>query len=197
MRASAIIIDDFLDDPDYVRTVALNAEYVLTGNFPGNRTYQCDEKYNNEIKNKIEQILKIKITEWNKHFDSERKEVIDVDTSCFQLCLKDSQTWIHQDPNEYTAILYLTPNAPTDSGTGIYMHKKTKIYKHVEDHQIDDTDINNWELITFSGNIYNRMFIFRGDLYHRSVVPGFGVDKYTGRLTQTFFFNTEEYKNRK
>ena len=197
MRASAIIIDDFLDDPDYVRTVALNAEYVLTGNFPGNRTYQCDEKYNNEIKNKIEQILKIKITEWNKHFDSERKEVIDVDTSCFQLCLKDSQTWIHQDPNEYTAILYLTPNAPTDSGTGTYMHKKTKIYKHVEDHQIDDTDINNWELITFSGNIYNRMFIFRGDLYHRSVVPGFGVDKYTGRLTQTFFFNTEEYKNRK
>jgi hypothetical protein len=197
MRTSAIIIDDFLDDPDYVRTVALNAEYVLTGNFPGNRTYQCDEKYNNEIKNKIEQILKIKITEWNKHFDNERKEVIDVDTSCFQLCLKDSQTWIHQDPNEYTAILYLTPNAPTDSGTGIYMHKKTKIYRHIEDHQVDDTDINNWELITFSGNIYNRMFIFRGDLYHRSVVPGFGVDKYTGRLTQTFFFNTEEYKNRK
>ena len=197
MRTSAIIIDDFLDDPDYVRSTALNAEYPLTGNFPGNRTYQCDEKYNNEIKNKIEKILKIKITEWNKHFDNERKEIIDVDTSCFQLCLKDSQTWIHRDPNEYTAILYLTPNAPTDSGTGIYMHKKTKIYKHREDHQIDDTDINNWELIIFSGNVYNRMFIFRGDLYHRSVVPGFGVDKYTGRLTQTFFFNTEEYKNRK
>jgi len=197
MRTSAIVIDDFLDDPDYIRTVALNADYVLTGNFPGNRTYQCDDKYNNEIKNKIEKILKIKITEWNKHFDNTRAEVIDVDTSCFQLCLKDSQTWIHQDPNEYTAILYLTPDAPTDSGTGIYMHKKTKIYRHIEDHQIDDIDINNWELITFSGNIYNRMFIFRGDLYHRSVVPGFGVDKYTGRLTQTFFFNTEEYTNRK
>ena len=197
MRTSAIVIDDFLDDPDYIRTVALNADYVLTGNFPGNRTYQCDDKYNNEIKNKIEKVLKIKITEWNKHFDNNRKEVIDVDTSCFQLCLKDSQTWIHQDPNEYTAILYLTPDAPTDAGTGIYMHKKTKIYRHIEDHQIDDIDINNWELITFSGNIYNRMFIFRGDLYHRSVVPGFGVDKYTGRLTQTFFFNTEEYTNRK
>ena len=198
MRTSAIIIDDFLDDPDYVRSAALNAEYPLTGNFPGNRTYQCDDKYNTEIKNKIEKILKIEITEWNKHFNNELKEIIDVDTSCFQLCLKDSQTWIHRDPNEYTAILYLTPNAPTDSGTGLYMHKKTKIYRHFEDHQIDDTDINNWELITFSGNIYNRMFIFRGDLYHRSVVPGFGVDKYTGRITQTFFFNTEEYKkNRK
>jgi hypothetical protein len=70
------------------------------------------------------------------------------------------------------------------------MHKKTNIYRYTEENSIDDVDINNWELVAFSGNIYNRMFIFRGDLYHRSVVPGFGVDKYTGRLTQTFFFNT-------
>lgn len=197
MRVNAVVIDDFLDDPDHVRTVALNSKYPLTGNFPGQRTYQCDENYNIEIKNKIENILKIKIVEWNRHFNSTTNEIIDVDTSCFQLCLDDATTWIHQDPNEYTAILYLTPDAPVDSGTGIYMHKKTGIYRHIESHQVDDTDINNWQLIIFSGNIYNRLFIFRGDLYHRSVVPGFGVNKYTGRLTQTFFFNTEEYKNRK
>ena len=58
MRTNAIIIDDFLDDPDYIRDVALNAEYNLTGSFPGSRTYQCDEKYNEEIKNKLEAILK-------------------------------------------------------------------------------------------------------------------------------------------
>ncbi len=197
MRTNSIIIDDFLDDPNYVRNVALGADYIITGNFPGARTYQCDEKYNEEIKNKLETILKTKIVEWNKHFDEKTDQIIDVDTSCFQLCLKDSTTWIHQDPNEYTAILYLTPDAPIDSGTGIYMHKKTGIYRHTKDHQVDDIDINNWQLISFSGNVYNRMFIFRGDLYHRSVVPGFGTDKYSGRITQTFFFNTEEYKNRK
>ncbi len=197
MRTNAIIIDDFLDDPDYIRDVALNAEYNLTGSFPGSRTYQCDEKYNEEIKNKLEAILKTKIVEWTKHRNEKTDEIIDVDTSCFQLCLQDSKTWIHQDPNEYTAILYLTPNAPIDSGTGVYMHKKTGIYRHIESDQVDDIDINNWQLIIFSGNVYNRLFIFRGDLYHRSVVPGFGTDKYTGRITQTFFFNTEEYKNRK
>lgn len=197
MRIDTIIIDDFLDDPDYVRNVALNADYILTGNFPGARTYQCDGQYNQEIKNKLENILKTKIVEWNQHFDQKTNKIIDVDTSCFQLCLQNSTTWIHQDPNEYTGILYLTPNAPVDSGTGIYMHKKTGIYRHDEHRQIDDVDINNWQLISFSGNVYNRMFIFRGDLYHRSVVPGFGTDKYSGRITQTFFFNTEEYQNRK
>jgi hypothetical protein len=43
----------------------------------------------------------------------------------------------------------------------------------------------------FVANIYNRMVLYRGSLYHRSVLPGFGHDKYTGRLFQTFFFNTE------
>ncbi len=195
MRINAIIVDDFLDDPDYIRNVAISSEFNLSGNFPGRRTYQCDELYNNEIKNKLEKILNKKIVEWNKHLDKKTNKIIDVDTSCFQLCLEDASTWIHQDPNEYTAILYLTPDAPTESGTGIYRHKKTGIFKHSDTHQIDDVDIDNWEMVVFSGNIYNRMFIFRGDLYHRSVVPGFGIDKYSGRLTQTFFFNTEEFKN--
>lgn len=197
MRTNVIIVDDFLDDPDYVRNVALNSDFNLTGNFPGKRTYQCDELYNNEIKNKIETILNKKIIEWTKHLNEDTNEIIDVDTSCFQLCLEDATTWIHQDPNEYTAILYLTPGAMIDSGTGIYMHKKTGIFRHLKNSQVDDIDINNWQLIVFSGNLYNRLFIFRGDLYHRSVVPGFGADKYSGRLTQTFFFNTEGYKGRK
>jgi hypothetical protein len=197
MRIDSLIIDNFLDDPDYIRNVALNSEFNLTGSFPGRRTYQCDTLYNNEVKNKLEKVLNLKIVDWNKHFDQTANEVVDLDTSCFQLCLDDAETWIHPDPTEFTGILYLTPDSPVDAGTGIYRHKQTGIYKHSNDCQVDDKFIDNWEIITFSGNIYNRMFIFRGDLYHRSVVPGFGVDKYSGRLTQTFFFNTEEYKNRK
>jgi hypothetical protein len=197
MRVNTLIIDNFLDDPDYIRSVALKSNFDLTGPFPGQRTGRCDDLYNNEIKNKLEKILSIKITEWIDHVDHDTNTITDVDTSCFQLCLKDDNTWIHHDPNEYTGVLYLTPNAPIDSGTGIYRHKETGIYKHSKDCQVDDPYIDSWEMITFSGNVYNRLVIFRGDLYHRSVVPGFGVDKYTGRLTQTFFFNTEEYKNGK
>jgi len=194
MRIDSLIIDNFLDDPDFVRNIALNSEFGITGNFPGSRTFQCDEKYNQEVIYKLETILNAKIVEWNRHKEEGSENVIDVDTSCFQLCLENDTTWIHRDPNEWTGILYLTPDAPVDSGTGIYMHKKTGIFRHYQNRQVDDVDINSWQLITFVGNLYNRMFIFRGDLYHRSVVPGFGTNKYTGRLTQTFFFNTTEYQ---
>jgi hypothetical protein len=51
--------------------------------------------------------------------------------------------------------------------------------------------MDKWEQVNFVGNIYNRLVVYRGSMYHRSVLPGFGTDKYTGRLFQTFFFDTE------
>lgn len=196
MEINTIIVDNFLDDPHYIRQVALNADFHIHGNYPGRRTYKCDEEYNAVIKNKIELILNKKITSWFDHLNKESKEIENADTSCFQLCLENDTTWIHSDPNEYTAILYLTPNAITESGTGIFRHKKTGIYWYTPSNIVDDVDINAWEMITFIGNIFNRLVIFKGNLYHRSVKPGFGHDKYSGRITQTFFFNTEEYDNR-
>ena len=191
------IVDNFLEDPNAIRNVALSAEFPITGNFPGKRSYQCDRLYNDTIKKKLEFILNKKITDWFDHYDKNTDKIENVDTSCFQICLKDDKTWVHYDPNEYTAILYLTPNAPIEAGTGIYRHIESGIYRYFEDNIIDDSDLNSWEIITFVGNIFNRLLIFKGCLYHRSVLPGFGFDKYTGRLTQTFFFNTEEYSIRK
>jgi hypothetical protein len=40
------------------------------------------------------------------------------------------------------------------------------------------------------GNVYNRLILYRGTLYHRSMIPGFGDSVETGRLTQVFFFDT-------
>ena len=40
------------------------------------------------------------------------------------------------------------------------------------------------------GNVYNRLVLYRGDMFHRSL-EYFGNDKNDGRLFQTFFFNTE------
>lgn len=193
MNLNTIIVDDFLEDPFKIREMGLNAPYPITGNFPGKRSFKCDNDYNNLIKRKFEFILNKKITDWTEHYNKETGEIENPDTSCFQLCLHNDQTWIHRDPNEFTAILFLTPNAPIDSGTGIYRHKETGVYEWFKDLVVDDIDSNAWEIITFIGNIFNRVVIFRGSLYHRSVMPGFGFDKYTGRLTQTFFFNTEEY----
>lgn len=192
MNINTIIIDDFLDDAEYIRRIATSADYPITGNFPGRRTYVCDNEYNSMVIKKIEFILNKKITDWIDHYDHDTESMQKVDTSCFQLCLEGDKTWIHRDPNDYTAILYLTPNAPVESGTGIYRHKSTGIYQYIENNVVFDTDDDAWELITYIGNVFNRLAIFKGGLYHKSVLPGFGHDKYSGRITQTFFFNVTD-----
>ena len=82
---------------------------------------------------------------------------------------QEETTWIHVDDSEWAGVLYLTPGASLNTGTGIF----------------DEED----SLITYVGNVYNRLVLYRGDLFHRSIQPGFGTDISTGRLTQVLFFN--------
>lgn len=188
MNLNFLIIDDFLENPDAVRESAMQTDFHRSGPWPGLRSDLADSEYNDYVKKKIEKILNLKIVNWQNHYNNEP-----FDTSCFQLCLENSYTWIHRDRCEFTGILYLTPDAPVTSGTGIFRHKPTGIYQYFENNVVDDKDENSWEIISYAGNVYNRLLIFRGCLYHRSLMPGFGNDKYSGRLTQTFFFNTEKY----
>ena len=58
------------------------------------------------------------------------------------------------------------------------------------DHTVD-TDHESWEVISYIGNVYNRLALFKGRTYHKSLRAGFGTDKYSARLTQTFFFKTK------
>lgn len=95
-----------------------------------------------------------------------------MDSFRFQLCLEGAKTWVHKDDSQWAGVLYLTPGADPMSGTGIFDEEDT--------------------LITLIGNVYNRLVLYRGDLFHRSLMPGFGTDVSTGRLTQVFFFNIIE-----
>ena len=95
-----------------------------------------------------------------------------MDSFRFQLCLEGAKTWVHKDDSQWAGVLYLTPGADPMSGTGIFDEEDT--------------------LITLIGNVYNRLVFYRGDLFHRSLMPGFGTDVSTGRLTQVFFFNIIE-----
>ena len=51
-------------------------------------------------------------------------------------------------------------------------------------------DFSKWDMTAMVGNVYNRLVLYRGDLFHSSL-DYFGNDKHDGRLFQTFFFNTE------
>jgi hypothetical protein len=161
MRINTIIVDDFLDNPDIVRKSVLSIDFLTTGSFPGFRSDAADLEYQDMIGKKFNQILNFPI-----------KFRPDRDCFRFQICLDDAETWVHKDDVDWAGVLYLTPNAPVYSGTGIF----------------DGED----NLITMIGNVYNRLVLYRGDLFHRSIIPGFGNSIDTGRLTQVFFFDEEK-----
>ena len=181
------IIDNFYADPDSVRGYALSQEFNVSGNYPGLRTSPCtnDGGYIDSIKLSLEKIIGKTITNFP----------LDNYNTSFQYTTEDSKTWIHHDAMSYAAVLYLTPNAPLDSGTAIYKHRHTGIMKHGPECPVDFNEFqlveDDWDIVGEAKNIYNRLVIYDSMYYHRSVVPGFGKDKHDGRLFQTFFFEAE------
>jgi hypothetical protein len=54
----------------------------------------------------------------------------------------------------------------------------------------DSQDYNKWEMTDEISNKYNRLILYRADMFHQSLVY-FGDNISNGRLFQTFFFNTK------
>lgn len=181
-----LIIDNFYENPDEVREFALSLDFNIEGNYPGNRTSaMVDEDWRDYIKEYLESIINRRITVFPYEYNT-----------AFQLTTETSKTWIHHDAMSYAGVVYLTPNPSLDSGTGIYRHKETGIMKHSEgerDFNKEVTEESDWELVAEAKNVYNRLVIYDSMYYHKSVVPGFGTDKNTGRLFQTFFFEAEQW----
>jgi hypothetical protein len=194
MANSVQIIDNFYVNVDDVRSNALKQEFGVKGNYPGHRTVPF---INDSIRNEIE-----------RHLTPVHGKIIwpkGEDTYCgsYQYTTSKDRTWIHADSwNSWAGVLYLTPNAPLSGGTGLFKHKETglvkvprlkngKINKKLLDKiYIDSQDYTKWEITDRIANVYNRLVLYRGDLFHASL-DYFGTNKNNGRLFQTFFFNTE------
>lgn len=175
------VIDNFYDNVDEVRDFALSLDFDIKGNYPGNRTGPVlNELWRSYIIEELEKITGKTIINFP----------YDYNTS-FQVTLEEDTTWVHHDAMSFAAVVYLTPDAPLDTGTAIYRHKHTGIMRHYEG-QLDLNDTptrsEDWEIVVEVKNIYNRLVIYNSQYYHSSIKPGFGSDKTNGRLFQTFFF---------
>ncbi len=193
MTPNLIVIDNFYEDPDSVRDQALSYRFDFVAHWPGMRTYGVPEDQSLILKSKFEKILNQKITKWDT-FDGDSKK--DMNT-CYQLCLKEDYTWVHHDKTKWAAVCYLTPDADPDSGTGLFTHIEKNISAWNPDdpstdlNKNDETyDLSKWQLTAEVKNQYNRLILYSGYNYHRSMIPGFGNNYLTGRLTQVFFFDT-------
>lgn len=182
MRLNLLIVDDFYSNPDSVRNFALGQEFSIRGNFPGNRTRSF---WTDDVKHAIEHYMQFagKIT--NSFDDSGY-------TGAFQLATVNDRTWIHSDTNNmWAGVCYLTPDAPYTGGTGLFRHKATGEHSKITtDHE--GYDYTKYDLFDRIGNKYNRLIIYRADLFHASL-DYFGDNLHNGRLFQTFFFDTERF----
>ena len=198
MQISTYIIDDFYSDVDEVRKFALHQDYPVSGNYPGRRTKSF---LNDSMKDVIESVVFPyygKVTYWSE----------EQYTGSYQFTTSKDRSWIHADQTtKWAGVCYLTPDAPLSAGTGIFKHKATGLRNWIYKEQAaegdprgvknaphrgaDSVDYTKWDMVDKIGNVYNRLIIYRGDLFHVSL-DYFGKDLQTGRLFQTFFFNTEK-----
>jgi hypothetical protein len=191
MRVNSLIIDDFYTNPEEVREFALQQEFSVRGNYPGRRTISY---LNDSLKESISKIIEPHagtILSWGGDY-----------TGCFQYTTAEDRSWIHADSyTDWAGVLYLTPDAPISAGTGLFRHKETGLrnWNYRERSKEEDTisphmqhphDYTKWDMTDKFGNFFNRLILYRADLYHVSL-DYFGTSKEDGRLFQVFFFNTE------
>ena len=192
MDLNFIIIDNFLDDPDRVRLDALSLDFdLIQESVPGVRTSSAlVGDHQTEVETKLKTIFGGEIVwDWTQA------------SFKFQSCQDGTQTWVHKDSpeehqGEWAGVLFLTPDPLHDGGTACYLSKE-KCYQYYLDHDMNPTtaaeEFNHNAILDMgSGNVYNRLVLYRGKyLDHSSIKPGFGETLETSRLTQTFWFDVK------
>ena len=187
MNVNLIVVDDFYDNVDEVRKFALSQNFSVKGNYPGVRKLNHINESTKQTSDKILRPYAGKVTAW---YDG-----VGEYTGAFHMATAIVRSWVHVDNyNNWAGVLFLTPNAPLESGTGFY---RSKIDGSLTWNQGDSQDIwdfsndmTKWELVSEVHNIYNRLILFRANQWHTAQTY-FGNNQETGRLSQLFFFDTE------
>ena len=192
-----LAVDNFYTDPMAVRELALGLEYQPSGYHKGKRT---ELKYIIDgTREKIEQLLDKKIYNWSSQPYN----------GVFQYCTPADPIVYHYDTQRYAGVVFLTPNAPPESGTSFYRHRKEtwlmkdpseytgwqnqiqldKFHEMVMGTEHDDfLDGTKWEEVDRIGNKFNRFAMWDAKLIH-SATTYFGKSKENGRLFHMFFFD--------
>jgi hypothetical protein len=208
------VVDNFFETPSLIRKLALNLEYSkANGVYPGVRTqfiHQIDPAFARFFNQKV----------FSLFYDFDVHRVNLKVEGMFQLISEEyEEGWVHNDLNpastipetdwDIAGVVYLTPNAPLNSGTSIYKinhdkmvsreqveingHWKRRFYhKDLLESELDEyrkrrDEYNNsfYETITVN-NIYNRLVLYNAAEYHRGN-KFFGSTLDDSRLTLVFF----------
>lgn len=197
-----IIVDNFYEDAEIIRRMALNAEYnhfddIL--NFPGSESKKSF--YTADHVKRFEEILGVNI-DYNPEKNIFGK-------FRYSKMLDDAKTSVHLDWDiDWTGIIYLSLDKHSRGGLGLYRHRETGLYRCPKDinefkklgysdvYDFDKQfiipitkDLDKWELVREIPIKYNRLVLFKGSEYFHGIRDQFGNTIDDSRLTQNFFFN--------
>ena len=188
-----LIIDNFYNNPLETRRHILQQEFKVRGNYPGQRTVSYATS---EIRDMIQNWIypfggKITLFPMEKNDKNYN--------GAFQYTTSRDRSWFHVDSwNNWAGVLYMTPDAPVNSGTGLYrfedgtrFDEEQKIRGNEDIINKATQDVTKWELVDKVGNVFNRLVLFNANHFHCSM-NYFGDNKENGRLFQVFFFSTEK-----
>lgn len=192
------VVDDFFDNPQWVRDFALQQEFKPDPNnvWPGKRTELLERinkpLFDHTINRFLSLFYDFKVTDVNWHA-----------TASFQLVdQRYDHGWVHRDMELITGIIYLNENTVINSGTTIYESKvegtrllnqteKMKSFsqpdnaKDFENYRKENN--NQFTESVVVKNKFNRLVSFDSHLYHAG--NDYFGDKDTGRLTLVFFID--------
>ena len=193
------IIDNFFDNPNQIRDIALNCEFGRheDSTFPGLRTRMIAGINETLYRTITENVLGL-------FWDLSRDQLEVRFETYFQFIPKQYGPggWAHFDKSAtFAGVIYMTPDAPRDCGTSICRQTTVEpVYNfdiRNDFYQGKDVDYNDYCIAKDShnsqfdhtlsvDNVFNRMVLYDGNDGHREN-GYFGTDLHDSRMTVVFF----------
>lgn len=196
IKPELIVVDNFYADPDKVRDYALQQEF------------KANEKYHKGSRTEKQYIPSWIKDEFSRLLNKEVTEFVGA-TGVFQYCVAKDNVVYHYDTQMYAAMVYLSPDAPLQTGTRTLKSKITGLMTAATDkdatrfgktkEELDFLSFNgnnfydrhNFEIVDTVANVYNRLVIFNARALH-AATSYYGDTKENARLFHLYFFNVKE-----
>jgi Family of unknown function (DUF6445) len=189
-----IVVDNFYENPDLIRSFAMNSLGFKPSDYhKGQRS--IEKFYLHDTKEMFEKIIGRRIINWdNPNYAN----------GVFQFTTAQDSIVYHVDTQTYAAMVFLTPDAPLETGTAFYKSKFTgatifdgthdqeefnKTFKGISS-DLNFYDSTQYELMDEVANVYNRLVLFNAKRIH-AATKYFGDAIENARFFQLFFFDVE------
>lgn len=206
-RQSVIVLDDFYDDPDAIRSLALSLEYQRKpgATYPGREAIAPGRDWSD-----VRAVLRSYLDE---PVDGPCPKPVPFPQGKFRLAMvqdeKERVDGVHEDLQPWSAVIYLSlPRDCAGQGAvGFYRHRATGATEFSDEWEREVfgkqaelppeeftpiywaymRDKSNWQEVQRIENCYNRALLLQAQCFHASLGV-FGDTPERGRLTQHFEF---------